>query len=71
MKPSEPCASCGTPVDVTKPSAVIEFVGWAPRARRGGGLNRLFARRETGRVLCFRCFSRLQTGLDVEQGQLV
>lgn len=53
---SAPCAVCKEPVLLTNRKVIIEMTGFAPRSRTGGGVNRLFFRKETGRVMCERCF---------------
>jgi len=54
-----PCVDCGRPVDLNARRVVVEMTGFAPRTRTGGGLNRLFRRKETGRALCERCFATI------------
>lgn len=68
---TEPCVRCGEPVDMTNRKVVVEMVGFAPRARTAGGVNRLFFRRETGRALCDGCFNGGGAASDEAQGRLV
>lgn len=70
MSITRPCTDCGTPVDITRQRVVVEMVGFAPRTRTGGGLNRLFRRSETGRVMCDLCFSRINTVGGQAQGSI-
>lgn len=71
MSLTVPCVDCGREVDMTKPKVVVEMVGFAPRTRTGGGLNRLFRRAETGRAMCQLCFSRVNTVGGQKQGALL
>ena len=66
-----PCVRCGEPVSLTQRRVVVEMVGFAPRARTGGGLNRLFFRKETGRAMCDGCFNGGGAASDDAQGRLL
>lgn len=65
------CVDCGEPVDMTRARVVVEMVGFAPRTRTGGGLNRLFRRRETGRAMCDGCFLKINVPGGQAQGALL
>lgn len=71
MALTEPCVDCGREVDMTRRRIVVEMIGFAPRTRTGGGVNRIFRRRETGRVMCDLCFSRINQPGGHAQGALV
>jgi hypothetical protein len=71
IRPPEPCAECGRPIDPQSPRTLHEVTGWAPLKRKGGGLHSLRFKYLTGRVMCERCARvRKQTG-NASQGQML
>jgi hypothetical protein len=65
-----PCVECGEPVDATAKTVVVEHIGFAPRSRKGGGEHGLKRRRETGRVMCNRCYLAINLPGGRQQGAL-
>jgi hypothetical protein len=65
------CSICGEALDPRQRNG-REVRGWEHLRGRGagGGLNALVGRRNTGRVACSRCMSRIRDGIAPEQGEL-
>lgn len=58
IDPNAPCSNCNEPVGNY---GYREVVGYE-QMRSKGGANQITLRRETGKVLCSGCMSRLKTG---------
>jgi hypothetical protein len=65
------CDGHGESFDVRSPGTLFEFIGWAERSRRGGGLHHFKFKQQTGRVLCADCARRRAATGNVNQGSFL